>query len=150
MKSLLLTALVLLPAFAYAQATHPKPQPKDDLILIQTQDSSATALKKLAQVFVSQGYTVEKLDREFLTLTLAPKTLAVRNSPALTARATATAGASSTLRLTGEYKAFIGSIPANDVAQLGGSENGLYSRTFRALEAAALTYPGGQVSYGKQ
>ncbi|MGI4871502.1 MAG: hypothetical protein ACRYFX_10025 [Janthinobacterium lividum] len=146
----LLVALLLTPIFAHAQATHATPQKSDNLILIQTPDSSATALKKLAQVFVSQGYTTEKLDREFLTLTLAPKTLAVKNSPALMARATATAGASSTLRLTGEYKAFIGSIPANDVARYEGVEWGLNSRTFRALEAAALTYPGGQVSYGKQ
>ena len=123
---------------------------EDNVVLVQTPDSAATALRKLATVFVSQGYTVEKLDREFLTLTLAPKTLNGAFSPILLARASATPGPNSALRLMGDFKAVVLGHNVNDAAKVYGTEKGISINSFRAIEKAALAYPAGQVSYGRQ
>ncbi len=148
MKNLLLAGLLA----CFMGAAHAQAQPKkgDNLVLIQTPDSAGVALKKLVQAFVVQGYTVEKYDGQFYTLTLAPKTLLSTFSPILLARASATNGAKSTLRLSGEYRAVVMNHPLNDVVEMKGSEKGIPTSGFRALEKVALTYPGGQVSYGKQ
>lgn len=152
MRNLLLACLLSPLGFltAHAQGATPTPKAKDNLVLIQTPDSAATALKKLALAFVAQGYTVDKLDREFLTLTLAPKVLAIKHSPALTVHAQASKGTNSSLRLSGTYKGFIGSLPIEDIAKYEGVNWGLNSRTFHELQKAALAYPAGQVSYAKQ
>lgn len=151
MKALLLT-LALSAQFltAHGQAPQAKPKAKDSLVLIQTTDSAVVALKKVATIFVTQGYTVEKLDTQFLTLTLAPKTLTIKNNPMLSVRASASKGANSILTLTGEYKAMLGEVALNGLAKFEGVEWGLNSKCFRAIESIALTYPSGQVLYGKQ
>lgn len=147
-KSLIAALLICFAFVAHGQAA--KPMLKANTVVIQTPDSAAVALRKLAQAFVAQGYTVDKLDTQFLTLLLAPKILAVKYSPAFTVRASATAGSKSTLRLTGEYKATAGDVPLMNIAQYEGTEWGLNSRCFRAMEKVALTYPAGQIGYAKQ
>jgi hypothetical protein len=104
-------------ASAQAQAG---PKKKDSVVLIQTPDSAVTALRKLGQASVAQGYTIEELDKEFLTLTVAPKVLAVKASPRLSARASATEGASSTLRVTGDFSASIAGRPFGGPCLLAG------------------------------
>jgi len=145
---LLLCALFV--CFAAVGQTAPVPAWKDNVVLVQTPDSAATALRKLATVFVSQGYTVEKLDREFLTLALAPKMVPNKYNPMLTVQAHATAGGNSALKIEGHYKGFSGDVPLDNFAQFTGNNNLCNSACFRELQKAALAYPAGQVSYGRQ
>jgi hypothetical protein len=127
------------------------PVAKANVVLIQTPDSAATALRKLAAVFVAQGYTVERLDTQFFTLVLAPKMLTVRYNPTLTARAHATAGANSTLSISGDYKGFVmGDVPLFGFAQFYGSAGTCNKTCFAQLQQAAVAYPGGRVTYAKQ
>jgi hypothetical protein len=135
---------------ARAQEPLAKPRQKDNMVVIQTPDSANVALATLARAFVAQGYTVDKLDAQFLTLRLAPKTLATTFAPVLLARATATAGANSSLRVTGEYRAIAMGRPLNGLAEMQGSEKGVAVSSFRALEKVALSYLGGKVSYTNQ
>lgn len=150
MKQLAVALLALAPLFAHAQAPISAPKPKDNVVLIQTPDSAATALRNLAIVFVAQGYTINKLDKEFLTLLMEPKTLAHSYNPVLTIRAAASQQTASLLRLSGAYKASAGSIQVASPAEYMGSETGTNKTAFRELQKAALAYPGGQVSYAKE
>ena len=149
MKTALLLCALSVSLAAVGQTT-PLPAWKDNLVLVQTPDSAATALRKLATVFVGQGYTVEKLDREFLTLALAPKMVPNKYNPSLTVQAHATPGGNSVLKIEGQYKGFAGDIPLGNLAQFTGNNNLCNSACFRELQKAALAYPAGQVSYGRQ
>lgn len=147
MKALLL-ALIASASSAHAQAV--KPPAKSNVVVVQTADSAAAALDKLAQAFVAQGYTVDKLDARFLTLTLAPKTLPTAFAPVLLARATASRGANSKIQLAGEYRATVMGRLINGPAEMQGSEKGVPMSGFRALEKVALSYPRGRVSYARE
>ena len=148
MKKLLL--LALLASFTAHAQTGP-PSPNDNLVLVQTPDSAVAALKKLAVAFVAQGYKVAKLDTQFLTLTLKPKILrSSSDDPLLLVKASAAPGANSTLTITAEYQILDTSPRLNGYAEIRGNERGAPLSSFRALQKVALTYPAGQVSYGKQ
>lgn len=152
MKALLFAGLLALPAArsAQAQSWHPKPKARDNLILIQTADSATLALRKLGQVFGAQGFTIDKLDETLLTLTLAPKTLPLSYHPVLYIGARADRSASSNLTLRADYRAASRGIRVGSPAEYVGGESGITKTCFRMLEKAALAYPGGYVSYGRQ
>ena len=99
---------------------------------------------------MAQGYTVEKLDAQFLTLILAPKTLPVKFNPVLTVRAATKAGAASELAVSADYRVEYGDIRFSRTAEFTGSESGCTKQAFRAIEKVALTYPSGKVSYSKR
>lgn len=140
-------ALGLTGYVAHAQS---QPQKGDNIILVQTQDSATVALKKLGQLFVAQGFTVERYEPQLNSLVLSPKTLPSTLSPTLLARATASSGPNSTLRLFGEYQVRVLGKPVNDIVEIKGSEKGVPISGYRALQKVAIAYPGGTVSYGKQ
>jgi hypothetical protein len=150
LRVLLLSALLCVSPgkhLAFGQAI--KPTPKANAVVIQTPDSAAVALRHLAQAFVAQGYAVDKLDTQFLTLTLAPKTLSGNYSPVITIRANASQGVNSTVRIMGDYRANAGAIQVAGRAQYVGSTTGTNKIAFSELQKAAFAYPSGKVSYAK-
>jgi hypothetical protein len=148
MKSLLLSVCLLLSLGASAQSA--KPASKDNTVLIQTPDSASTALRKLAAAFTQRGYTVSKLDTEFLTLTLEPKLVAHKTSPTLAVRAIASPGAFATLRMAGEYQVVIFNQPLREAVYFSGNNNSCNAACFRELQRAAAAYPQGKVTYAKR
>jgi hypothetical protein len=153
MKTLFCAALLAfaVPALAHAQGTPAKPKPKDNVVLVQTPDSAATALKRLARALVSKGYTVDKLDGEFFTLLTAPKAMPQQYNPVFVVRAIASPGINSTIKLTGEYSVNYGATHFTTKTEYAGSETGNNKTAFRELQqAAAVAYPQGQVSYTKE
>ena len=149
MKTVLLLCALSV-CFAAVGQTAPRPALKDNVVLVQTPDSAATALRKLATVFVSQGYTVDKLDTQFMTLALSPKMVPNHYNPSLTVQAHATPGGNSVLKIEGQYKGFAGDVPLGNFAQYSGNNNGCNSACFRELQKAAFAYPAGLVSYSRQ
>lgn len=119
-------------------------------ILVQTPDSAATALYKLGQVFVQQGYTIEKLDQEALTLVCAPKTFVSLGNPVLVIKATAVAGTNSQLALTGDYTIRAGETVFALHAQYNGPTPPEKKTTFGELDRLANAYPNGKVAYTKR
>lgn len=148
MKKLLVFCLLLVGIAAKAQGV--SPMNKASVIVVQTPDSANTALKKLAQLFVERGYVVEKLDKEFHTLLLAPKVIVHQYSPVLTIRVNASGGAQATARLSGEYRAVVmGAVLAEQVAY-SGHDKSCIGVCFQELQKTALAYPSGKVSYAKR
>ncbi|WP_303311231.1 hypothetical protein [Hymenobacter sp. BT730] len=119
-------------------------------VLVQTPDSAATALHKLGQVLAQEGYTVEKLDREVLTLVCSPKTLVSLGHPVLVIKATAVAGANSQLALTGDYTITAGKTVFDLHAQYNGTTTPDKKTSFGELDSIANAYPNGQVAYTKR
>lgn len=137
-------------AAALAQAPSATPQRKDNVILVQTADSAVAALKKLGQTFVAQGYTIDKLDKEFLTLTISPKSVSGKANIMLSARANATQGANSTLHVTGDFTGSVAGRPTGGSAYYLPSAFQVESAAFHELQKVIIAYPSGQLSYTKQ
>ena len=127
-----------------------KPPHQATVVVVQTPDSAAVALRKLATIFVAQGYTVERLDNTFFTLTLAPKLVKNIYQPMLSVKAVASAGGSSTVRVSGVWQALVLGAPLTKAASYEGSASGTNRSTFAELQQAANAYPAGVVSYSKQ
>lgn len=146
----LLAFLFLNSIAALAQTPSVTPQRKDNVILVQTADSAVTALKKLGQAFAAQGYTIDKLDKEFLTLTVSPKAVSGKANIMLSARANATQGANSVLHVTGDFTGSVAGRPTGGSAYYLPSAFQVQSAAFHALQKVIITYPSGQLSYTKQ
>ncbi|GAB2958963.1 hypothetical protein GCM10027048_27680 [Hymenobacter coalescens] len=126
-----------------------QPFKKANVILVQTPDSPAVALRNLARVLVQQGYTIQRLDEQMGTLRTDPRSLPKGFSPTLTIVALATK--SGTLALRGEFvidAATLGRV--SYTTEFVGMENAANKLTFREVEKAAKAYPGGRVQYSLQ
>ena len=146
MKTFLLCVLLACGLQAAAQVS---PALKSTVVAVQTPDSAVAALQKFGALLVQRGYTVDKFDKQFLTLTTTPKLVAQRDNPTLSVRVVATPGANSTLRVNGEYKATILNVPLTEPAQYTGKNGSCSTACFKELQGAALAYPAGKVSYTK-
>jgi hypothetical protein len=146
MKTILLSLfLFVLSSAAFAQIpTVATPFKGANTVCVQTPDSAVQALRKLATILVAQGYTIAKVDTEYLTLRTDPRTTP-GYSTLLTLKATASPGAASLLAISGEMVVNTMNYTANNTMQYGGS--GFWKATFQEAESAARKYPGGAVAY---
>jgi hypothetical protein len=150
MNALLLGCLCL-GSFLPVHAQDARPPVKSSIVVVQTPDSAAVALRKVATALVAQGYTVDKLDTQFCTLLMAPKAMAQQYNPVLTVRAAASPGTNSVIKISGDYKVDYGNTHFTTRAEYAGSETGNNKTAFRELQKAAVAaYPSGQLSYIKQ
>jgi hypothetical protein len=144
--SALLFALFASVSVAHAQS----PTKGDNVIKIQTSDSTRTALKKLAAVLTQHGYTVEKLDTEFNTLRTNPKNIEGRwIKPQLTLSVFATPGANATLSISGASVANLDGAVSYAMKYMEGA-NRPERMCFLDASSVAQAYPNGKVSYGKK
>jgi hypothetical protein len=149
MKTFLVFCLLACGLRAAGQVS-PTPPKRANAVLVQTPDSAAVALRRFATALVSQGYVIEKLDAQFLTLITAPRVIEGQCMQRLIVRAVAAAGPNSGLCISGDYTATILGQPYSGIAQYSGENKGCNTSSFRALERAARAYPAGRVSYAKQ
>ena len=151
MKGIFLTLLLCcltclgVSAQTILQAT---PPPDADVLMIQTPDTRQDALGQVSQALTRQGYRVEKVDRQLMTLLIQPK--AVSSSPTpilLTLRARATAGPESILTLQGDYT--VPGKKTTGVARYAADQRSGSRVAFDHLQKAAAAYPAGKLLYGK-
>ena len=162
MKILLLSALLCLPVTVFAQMQPPPPTTAQlaagaessssfkgaNVITITTADSASVALVKLGRAFQANGVTVERLDKDLLSISTKPKVLS--NGlylPEATYLAVATPGANSVLTITGQGKAEGMGAKVIFPVEIKGTEKGPPTSAFRLMELTAKAYPGGRVGY---
>lgn len=119
-----------------------------NVLVIQTPDSAAAALRKLAQCFVAAGYNVDKLDTDLLYLTTASSAKGQLTPAGFAYRATAADRVGGALiSLSGGYTVQAGLRSMYDTMSWTPSKMWQGRVCFDEAQRVAISYPGGIITY---
>lgn len=138
-----LALLLLFGSPALAQEA-PQPFKGANLVLVHTPDSARAALRLVALQLQRQGFAVNPINYELLSVTTAAK--AVPKAPLNTMTATASVEAGAVV-LRGQWHAQLNGMSMDEAAAYTSPAG---RKAFAELEAAARAYPGGRVTYSKR
>jgi hypothetical protein len=146
----ILFILLLIPFLSSAQSQS-EPFKFANTIIIQTQDSSHIALKKIAMILQESGYTISKLDKELqsLSTSMKPQT---PNYYDLAVSCYAKGSNNAVIYLSGNYSLqvnYTGAI-VSDMVVFKGPSFGADKLAFKEMQKVANSYPNATLKYEKR
>jgi hypothetical protein len=142
MKLFLLGWLAFLPLLSIGQTA--QPFKGANVVVITTTDSAKVALKRLARQLQAQGFVIDRLDYDLASLSTKAKGLRSIGGYTVAASATYEPGH---LVLRGQWHGQFGHYSTDEPAAYTTASS---RAALAELQAAAVAYPGGAVSYEKR
>lgn len=151
MKSLFTCCILFFFLSAHSQTPerHFGIERKDNVVIIETNDSDSLAYDQLISLLAANQWSVEQQDRKnFLIRTT------VRTIPALFSAETyliikKVSSKPLTIHITGYLKGNVGSQVISDEVSFKGAENAVYKKSFYKMQAIGKAYQNGNVYYGQ-